>query len=68
MATATMIEDQRQIMAALCTDALTDEIRNCLRKYCPTKQTWQIEAALKQVKKSILVQTLEYLGLMEMEQ
>ena len=62
------IQEQELILAALCTDAPTDEIRNCLRKYCPKKREWQLLTAFKQVKKPILVETLEYLGLAGMDQ
>ena len=55
-------KEQEQIIASLCTDAPNNDVRNCLRKYSPDKSTWQIEAAFKQVRKSLLVETLTYLG------
>ena len=60
------LEVQEQIVAALCAEA-PDAVRDCLRKYDPKKTEWQIKAAFKQQKKPILVQTLGYLGLPDME-
>ena len=54
--------EQEQIIAALCADAPNVDVRNCLRKYSPDKNTWQIEAAFKQDRKNLLVETLAYLG------
>ena len=70
MATANVatVEEQSRIVAALCADAPTDCIRNCLRKYDPKKTTWQIEALFKKDKKDVLVETLGYLGVPDMQQ
>ena len=56
------IKEQERIIATLCVDA-SDPVRDCLRKYNPRKQAWQIQAAFKQCKKTLLVDTLEYLGI-----
>ena len=60
--------EQERIIAALCAGAPNDVVRNCLRKYSPQKQAWQIEAAFKQDKKGPLVETLTYLGVPDMDQ
>ena len=59
---------QETVIAALCAEAPNDNIRNCLRKYEPKKPTWQIEKAFKSFKKDVLVETLDYLGVPEMDQ
>ena len=63
-----VVEEQKQILADLCVGAPSDLIRNCLRKYCPSKTAWQIEAAMKQEKKPTLVETLAYLGIPDMDE
>ena len=60
--------EQEEIVAALCAEAPTDAVRDCLRKYDPKKMQWQIEASFKQVKKQVLVETLGYLGVPGMDQ
>ena len=60
--------EQELIIAALCTDAPNNEVRDCLRKYSPDRTTWQIEAAFKKVRKSLLVETLAYLGVPDTDQ
>ena len=60
------VQEEERIIAELCAGA-PDNIRNCLRKYTPGKQTWEIEALFKQARKQLLVDTLHYLGLKEME-
>ena len=62
------IKAQEQIVATLCAEAPSDAIRNCLRKYVPSKQVVQITATVKQEKKQVLVETLAYLGVPDMEQ
>ena len=59
---------QEQIVATLCVEAPNDTIRNCLRKYVPSKSAVQIQATFKQEKKQTLVETLAYLGVPNMEQ
>ena len=61
-------DDQKDIIAALCVGAPSDNIRNCLRKYDPTKTTWQLEKDFKKDKKDILVDSLLYLGVPGMNQ
>ena len=41
------IDEQKDIIAELCVGAPNDTIRNCLRKYDPSKGTYQIEKELK---------------------
>ena len=53
---------QLEIIAALCTEAPNTAIRDCLRKYDPKKPGWQIENVIKNEKKAVLVDTLEFLG------
>ena len=65
---AQSIDDQKEIIAALCVGAPSDNIRNCLRKYDPTKPVWQIEKDLKKDKKDVLVDSLLYLGVPGMNQ
>ena len=55
------ISRQEDIVAALCAEAPSESVRNCIRKYEPQKQGWQIEAALKSLNKQTLVDTLSYL-------
>ena len=62
------LQEQEQIVAALCEDAPNETVRNCLRKYSPRKQAWQIEALFKQEKKQVLVETLAFLGQEGMQQ
>ena len=64
----TEVTTREHIVAALAAEAQSDAIRNCLRKYDPKKSDGQIEASLKQSKKSILVDTLAYLGVPNMDQ
>ena len=56
-----VIQKQEDIIAALCAGAPSEAVRNCLRKYEPRKQGWQIEAAMKPFNKQTLVDTLFYL-------
>ena len=62
MAEASTLEDMKTVMATLCEGAPNSTVRNCLRKYDPSKTSVQIEKALKTEKKPVLVETLEYLG------
>ena len=62
------IEEHKNVIAALCAAAPDDEVRNCLRKYDPTKTDSQIENNLKKFSKSQLVQVLAYLGVPDMNQ
>ena len=62
------IEEQKTTIAALCAAAANDAVRNCLRKYDPTKTSYQIERELKKDKKDVLVETLNYLGITGMGQ
>ena len=62
------IEEQKTTIAALCAGAANDAVRNCLRKYDPTKTSYQIERELKKDKKDVLVETLNYLGITGMGQ
>ena len=64
---ASEIEEQERVIAMLCA-AAPDAIRDCLRKYVPRKAVWQIEAALKQSRKQLLVDTLKYLGVPDMDE
>ena len=61
-------EEQKRILATLCSDAPNDEVRNCLRKYSLDKSAWQLETAFKQVRKPVLVETLAYLGVPNMDE
>ena len=61
-------QEQETIIAALCADATTNTVRNCLRKYDPSKTSYQIEKELKKDKKEVLVAALEYLGVPDMNQ
>ena len=56
------VQEQQQVVAALCAAAPSNDVRDCLRKYDPSKPGWQIEAALKKFQKKLLVETLAYLG------
>ena len=62
------ISKQEAIVAALCAEAPTEAVRNCLRKYEPRKPSWQIEAAFKTLRKQTLVDALFYLKVPHMEQ
>ena len=68
MANSSDPEEQQLIIADLCASAPTTTIRDCLRKYDPLKTSWQIENSLKSEKKGVLVETLEYLGLANMNE
>lgn len=62
------VRKQEDIVAALCAEAPSEAVRNCLRKYEPRKPAWQIEAAFKKVRKQTLVDTLFYLKVPQMDQ
>ena len=62
------LEEQQQILALLCSEAPSDIIRDCLRKYDPKKPIWQVENQFKQERKQTLVDTLAYLGVPDMGQ
>ena len=62
------VDQQSNILAELCAAAPTDAVRNCLRKYDAKNTTWQNERELKKFKKEILVATLDYLELPDMNQ
>ena len=64
---ASSLAEQAEGLAALCTEAPNDTVRNCIRKYDPKKPSWQIEKALKADKKAVLVETLGFLGVPNME-
>ena len=64
----TEVITREHIVAALAAEAPSDAVRDCLRKYDPKKTDGQIEASLKQSRKTILVDTLAYLGVPNMEQ
>ena len=66
MADVGVAEQQEQIIAALCAEAPSVIIRNCLRKYEQSKTSWQIERAMSAEKKATLVETLTYLGVPNM--
>ena len=61
------ISKQEAIVAALCAEAPTEAVRNCLRKYEPRKPSWQIEAAFKTLRKQTLVDALFYPKVPNME-
>ena len=61
-------DEENRIIADLCAGALTDTVRNCLRKYDPKRTAWQIEKELKKDKKDVLVAALDYLGVPDMSQ
>ena len=63
-----LYKEQDVVLASLCAKAPSVEIRDCLRKYCPRKRTWQLENTFKQMKKHVLVDSLAYLGRPEMDQ
>ena len=65
---AQSIDEQKDIIAELCVGAPSDSVRNCLRKYDPTRSAWQIEKDIKKDKKEVLVDTLSYLGMPGMNQ
>ena len=67
-AAAATHQQQEAIVAALCVNAPSDLVRDCLRKYEPKKRAGQIEAAFKQQRKQVLVDTLAYLGVKNMNQ
>ena len=62
MSETNSVEAQSTIIAALCAEAPSDVVRDCLRKYDPKKPAWHIENAFKTEKKAVLVETLDYLG------
>ena len=55
-------QTEEEIIAALCSEAPTTAVRDCLRKYEPAKTAYQIEASLKKENKAVLVESLVYLG------
>ena len=61
------LQEQLDIIASLCSGAPTDPVRDCLRKYDPVKKSWQIEKAFKTANKQVLVDTLAYLGVPDMD-
>ena len=61
------ISGQSTIIAAVCAEAPTDAVRDCLRKYDPTKSAWHIENYFKTEKKPVLVEALTYLRVPNME-
>ena len=67
MGEASWTAGQSTIIAAICAEAPTDAVRDCLRKYDPTKSAWHIENAFKTEKKTVLVEALAYLGVPNME-
>ena len=62
-----MLDEQADIIADLCVKASTTAIRDCIRKYDNSKPHWQIKNALGQEQKSVLVDTLCYLGVPGMD-
>ena len=62
------LEEQQRILALLCSEAPSEIIRNCLRKYDPKKPLWQVENHFRQERKQTLVDTLAYLGVPDMGQ
>ena len=65
---ARVLEDRKTVMATLCEGAPNVTVRDCLRKYDPSKENAQIERALKTEKKAVLLDTLEYLGCTDMKE
>lgn len=63
-----LVEGQKQVIAELSAGAPNDVVRNCLRKYDPTKHGWQIENNFKKESKSVLVEVLAYLEMPDMKQ
>lgn len=57
---------QINILSDLTAKAPTTAVRDCLRKYDASKQQWQIINALKQESKKVLVETLAYIGVPDM--
>lgn len=57
----TKIDAQQSIIAELCVGAPSKQVRDCIRKYDPTRQLYQIERSLKAEKKQVLLETLDYL-------
>lgn len=62
-----VLAERAEVLAALCTEAPNEIVRNCIRKYDPKKPSWQIEKALKADRKSVLVETLTFLGVLNMD-
>lgn len=56
------LNEQKGIITDLCAKAPSSTVRDCLRKYDPSKQQWQIINGFKADVKKVLVDTLEYLG------
>ena len=63
---AAKLNEIKTILAELCVKAPNHSVRDCLRKYDPSKQQWQITRAFDAELKSVLVETLDYLGVPDM--
>ena len=51
-----------RILASLCVDAPTNDIRNCIRLYKREKTYKQLKAAFNTCRKPVITSTLQYLG------
>ena len=60
--------EQKTVIAGICAGAPSDAVRNCLRKYDPSKTAWQIERDIKKEKKETMVAALEYLEVPNMKE
>lgn len=56
------LEEQQNIIAELCANAPSNEVRNTLRLYDPQLNTQGLEKQLNKTSKNLLVSSLEYLG------
>ena len=65
-AEAAKLDEIKNILAELCVNAPNHSVRDCLRKYDPSKEQWQITRAFDAELKSVLVETLDYLGVPDM--
>ena len=57
------IAKQNTIIAELCVNAPSNEVRDCIRLYNPAKEYEHLNNKFKAQKKGTLVATLEYLGM-----
>jgi len=64
---AAKLDEQKNIIADLCIRAPNTAVRDCLRKYDPSKQQWQITNGFEAESKKVLVETLAYLGKPDMD-
>ena len=58
-----IVEGVKNVLAKLCAEAPTNNVRDCLRQYSYDKPVEQAKKAINRYSKDVIIETLEYLGI-----